>query len=147
LRKLLVLLSLLTCGIAGAVHLVAQSLPPQSPGLKVYVAPWEGSDQAVSNMLSAQLISHLVKRGISVTETEDNADAILTGSGLIQTSLSDYGHTRYHLRAGMRLVNKDGDVLWADDVSNSRYAQSASSSFADNVAKSVSQALSQGTRR
>jgi hypothetical protein len=98
-------------------------------------------------MLSAKLISHLVKRGVSVTESVDDADAVLSGSGLFQSSSSDYGHVRYRLQAGMRLVNKDGSVLWADDVSSSRFSESASSSFADNVAKSVAQALSQRAQK
>jgi hypothetical protein len=143
LRKLLLFISLLTCGIAGAVPLAAQSAPTQTQGLKVSVTPLEGSNAGVDNMLSAKLISHLVKRGVSVTESEVDADVVLTGSGLIGTSLSENGNVRYHLQAGMRLVDKEGAVLWADDVSSGRFAQSASSSFADNVAKSVAQALSQ----
>jgi hypothetical protein len=137
-----VLTLLIIFGILGAVRLVAQSTPPPSQGLKVFVSPFEGSNAAEASMLGSKLISHLVKRGVSVTESVDDADAVLTGSGLVQTSTTDYGHVRYHLQAGMRLVNKDGSVLWANDVSNSRFSESASSSFADNVAKSVAQALS-----
>jgi hypothetical protein len=52
------------------------------------------------------------------------------------------GHTRYRIHAAVRLVDKDGKVLWADDVSSSRYGQSASSSFSENVAKNLEQAVS-----
>jgi hypothetical protein len=141
--KVFIAVLLLISGISGPGLLVAQSVPPQSQGLRVYVSPLEGSDAGVDNMITAKLLSHLVKRGVSVTESVDDADAVLTGSGVIQTSLSDYGRVRYRLQAGMRLVNKGGDVLWADDVSSSRFSESASSSFADNVAKSVAQALSE----
>ena len=141
--KRFIALLLLISGIFGAGLLIAQSAPPQSQGPRIYVSPLEGSDTGVDNMITAKLVSHLVKRGVSVTESVDDADAVLTGAGLIQTSLSDYGRVHYRLQAGMRLVNKDGAVLWADDVSSSRFSESASSSFADNVAKSVAQALSE----
>jgi hypothetical protein len=75
---------------------------------------------------------------VSIVEDEENADAILTGSGLVQTATSEYGHTRYLIQAGMRLISKEsGVVLWADNVSSSRFARSASSSFAEIVAKSL----------
>ena len=63
---------------------------------------------------------------LSSTEWENDADVVLTGSGLIGTSLSANGNMRDHLQAGMRLVDKEGAVLWADDVSSGRFAQSAS---------------------
>ena len=109
---------------------------------KVFVNPLEGSDKALADMVSAELISHLVKHGIAVTESVDDADAVLNCAGLVETSTSYEGHTRFHIHAGVRLVDKNGGVLWADDVSSSRYASSASSSFAENVAKSLEDALS-----
>lgn len=59
-----------------------------------------------------------------------------------ETSANEYGHTRFHMQAGMRLVSKDkGTVISAEDVASSKFVQSASSSFADNVARSVEKAL------
>jgi hypothetical protein len=145
-RKL-VLTALLISGFFGTMNLVVQAAPPSSQGMKVFVTPFEGSNAAAVNMLSAKMISHLVKRGVAVTESVDDADAVLTGSGLFQTSTTEYGHMRYRLQAGMRLVNKDGVVIWADDVSSSRFSESASSSFADNVAKGVAEALSQRAQK
>jgi hypothetical protein len=113
----------------------------------VFVNPLEGPDKGVVDMVSAKLISHLVKHGIAVTENVDDADAVLNCTGLIETSTTDEGHTRYRLQAGVRLVDKDGGVLWADDVSSSRYGLSASSSFAENVAKSLEQALSKSQKK
>ena len=136
-RRSLFSLLLVLCG---AVVLTPQSAYSQSQ-LKVYVNPIEGYDSGLANMVTAKLISHLVKHGISVVESEENADEVLTGSGMFQSKVDEYGHTHYHLQAGMRLVNKDGSVLWADDISSSRYAQSATSSFADNLAKSIEKAL------
>jgi hypothetical protein len=37
--------------------------------------------------------------------------------------------------------HKDGVVLWADDLTNSRFARSATSSFAEKVARKLSQAM------
>jgi hypothetical protein len=135
-RKSVVAL-MLVCGMFG-VTLNAQATQP----LKVFVNPLQGSDQAVADMVSAKLISHLVKHGISVTESVDDADEVLNLSGLVQTSAGEQGRTHYRIQAGVRLVDKDGNVIWADDVASSRYALSASSSFAENVAKNLEQALS-----
>jgi hypothetical protein len=43
----------------------------------------------------------------------------------------------------MRLVDKEGAVLWAATVYNSPLARSATSSFADNVAKKLAAFLAQ----
>jgi hypothetical protein len=105
----------------------------------IYVAPLEGQNGPVADMLHSKLIGALAKvDGISIVEDEENADAILTGSGLIETPMSEYGHVRYHVQGGMRLISKEGGVvLWADNISSDRFAHSASSSFAENVAKSL----------
>jgi TolB-like protein len=141
-RKIVYATLLFIFGVLGAVVLNAQSTTHLSKDLNVFVIPLEGPDSALANVLNAKLISHLVKRGVAVVESVDNADAVLNGAGLIQSSVNEYGHVHYRVQAGMRLVNKDGRVLWADEISSSRYAQSASSSFADNVAKAVAQAIS-----
>jgi hypothetical protein len=109
----------------------------------VYVAPLEGQNTPVVDMLHTKLISALAKlQSISIVEDEENADAILTGSGLIQTTTSEYRHVHYRIQAGMRLISKEGGVvLWADDVVSSPFARSASSSFAENVAKSLGRLL------
>jgi len=132
------------CSIAvGAKTTLAQAAPSQPRTLRIYVNHLESSDQSLADMVTAKLISHLVKHGLRVVESEEDADAILTGSGMMQQSTSEYGHTHFRLHAGMRLVSKDkGTVIWADDVSSSKFAESASSSFAENVAKSVEEALS-----
>ncbi len=140
-RKYVAALALI-CGMFGvAVHAQTTHQP------KVFVNPLEGPDKALADMVSAKLISHLVKHGIAVTESVDDADAVLNCSGLVETSVSDQGHTRVRIQAGVRLVDKDGNVLWADDVASSRYATSASSSFAENVAKGLEQALSKPERK
>ncbi len=133
---------LMTAFVVGAsvgysVPLEAQSVPTRLKDVKtVYVTPFQGTNPDIANMIHAKLISALSKvSGISVVEEADNADAILTGSGLLETPLSN-GH--FYLQGGMRLFSKEGGVvLWADNITSSRFARSASSSFAENVAKSL----------
>jgi TolB-like protein len=125
---------------AAAVVASAADSPEHLKDVKaIYVAPLEGQNTEVADMLRAKLISTLTKiQGISVVEDEDNADAILTGSGLLQSATNEYGHTHYVIQGGMRLISKEGGVvLWADNITSSRFARSASSSFAENVAKSL----------
>jgi hypothetical protein len=107
----------------------------------IFVAPLEGENRLVVEMIHAKMISSLAKLPrISVVENEENADAILIGSGLVQTGRSDYGRVHYQIQMGVRLISKEGEVvLWADNITSSRFARSASSSFADNVAKSLGQ--------
>src|SRR4051794_15436697 len=122
----------------GLLNLNAQPVGSRLKEVKtIYVAPLEGHDVVLAAMVHAKLISALAKiqiQGVSIVEDEENADAILTGAGAVQTATTEYGNTHYLIQAGMRLVSKEGGViLWADNVTNSRYARSASSSFAENV--------------
>ena len=94
------------------------------------------SGQGVTNLLTSKLISYLTKYGVPVVESGDEADAVLTGSFQI-TSATNNGYTRYHVQGAMRLTDKDGKVLWGDVVHSGPLARSATSSFAENVAKKV----------
>ena len=129
--------------ICGTMLLNAQSAVKRLQDVKtIYVAPLDSQDATVGNLISAKLMSYLAKhRAISVVESAEKADAILTGTGQVQTVNNVYGHPSYRVQAAMRLDNKDGVVLWADDVASSRFATSASSSFAENVAKRLVQAI------
>lgn len=94
----------------------------------------------MGRLVRSKLISSLAQHcgsDCSVVEAVDKdgdiADAVLTGDMLIQTSDSRH----YRVQGAMRLVDKDGAVLWAATVYNSPLGRSATSSFADNVAKKV----------
>lgn len=94
------------------------------------------SGQGIANLLTSKLISYLAKYGVPVVESGDEADAVLTGSFQIASrTTNDY--TRYHVQGAMRLTDKDGKVLWGDVVNSGPFAKSASSSFAENVAKKI----------
>jgi hypothetical protein len=53
-RRSVLTVLFLIFGLSGAGHLVAQSAPPLSQGLKVFVSPFEGSNVAEANMLSLE---------------------------------------------------------------------------------------------
>ena len=72
--------------------------------------------------------------GPSGDNGDDTADGVLTGSGLFQCS-DNNRHCR--IQAAMRLVAKDGTVVWAATIYSSPFARSASSSFADNTARKL----------
>jgi len=140
---------LLACGLLAASFVHAQSDTRRPVDLKVFVAPLEGPDADLINSIRVKLIRDFEKNGISVTETKEDADAILTGSGLMRSSFpTSLGHRpTLRIRASMRLVNKNGVALWAADVSSSRYAVSESSSFVEKVTEKVSAALSEESKR
>ena len=140
---------LLACGVFGAAFVHAQADKQQSNDLNVFVAPLEGPDTDLAKSIRTKLIRDFEKHGISVTETKEDADAILTGSGLMQSSFpTSLGHRpTIRIRASLRLVNKNGVALWAADVSSSRYAVSESSSFVEKVTEEVAGALAEESKR
>jgi hypothetical protein len=75
--------------------------------------------------------------GPSDNNGPDIADGILIGTVVVQTS----DNRRYVVQGAMRLVDKDGNVLWADTVYSSPFARSATSSFAENTAKKLASFL------
>jgi hypothetical protein len=127
----------------GAAFLDAQSLAKHVH--TIYVAELHfPSNPDMDGLVRSKLISSLAQYcGTSCTVMEpvdkdgDVADAVLTGDMLIQTP--DNRH--YKMQGAMRLVDKDGAVLWAATVYNSPLARSATSSFAENVAKKLSKAM------
>jgi hypothetical protein len=105
---------------------------------------WDG-------FVRSKLISSLVQdcgSGCTVVEAigptgdngEDTADAVLTGTVLVQCSDNN---RRCRIQGAMRLVDKEGAVLWAATIYSSPFARSASSSFADNTAKKLASFLAQ----
>jgi hypothetical protein len=95
--------------------------------------------QPYANLITAKLVSHLAANGVSVIEDESDTkiDAILK----VNYMVTEVG-TQYRIEGPVRLIDGDGKVIWADDVRNSHFARSASSSFAENVALKVEAFLS-----
>lgn len=145
-QKLVHAILLLSCGIF-ATALPAQTAARQPLILNLYVSPLEGPDANLVKSVRAKLIDELAKRGIAIIESKENADAILTGSGLMQAATNFRGHPHIHVLASMRLVNKNGVALWAGDVSSRSLAFSESASFVDRVTDKVVAALAEESKR
>jgi hypothetical protein len=64
---------------------------------------------------------------------DDTSDAVLAGSLLVQSP----DNRRFRVQGAMRLVDKDGTVVWAATIYSSPFARSATSSFADNTARKL----------
>jgi hypothetical protein len=134
----------------GTTLLAAQSAPVKHIH-RIYVAELHFRNNPDSGgFVRSKLISSLVQEcgsGCTVVEDigangdngGDTADGVLTGTVLVETS--DNQH--YRIQGAMRLVDKDGTVVWAATIYSSPFARSASSSFADNTAKKLSSFLSQ----
>jgi len=133
-----------------ATLLTAQSAPVKHVH-RIYVEELNvRNNPDMDGILRSKLISSLAQdcgSGCTVVEDfgpsgdngEDTADGVLTGAGLFQCS--NNRHCR--IQAAMRLVDKDGTVVWAATIYSSPFARSASSSFADNTAKKLSSFLTQ----
>jgi hypothetical protein len=104
--------------------------------LDQFVPDNAAGDQSTANLVNAKLISYLAKYHVPVVESGNDADAVLTGSFQVASATTN-GNTRYRVQGAVRLTDKDGKVLWGDDVRSNPFAQSATSSFAEQVAKKV----------
>jgi hypothetical protein len=131
----------------GVTLLPAQSPAPVKKVRTIYVTElhtYSGADNLdYDSFLRSKLISSLVERcGSNCTVLEENpdkgADAVLSGSILLQSA------DRFHRRAqgAMRLVDRDGAVIWASTVYSNPYAKSPTSSLADRTAKKLVDFLS-----
>ena len=116
----------------------------QSPSTKIHTIYVDElhfpNNPDLDGLVRSKLISSLAQScgsGCTVMEKVDKggdvADAVLTGTVLVQTPDS----RRYKVQGAMRLVDKDGAVLWADTVYSSALARSATSSFAENTAREI----------
>ena len=105
----------------------------QKPVKTIRVAPLVAEDprqQGTADLMTAKLVSHLVEHGVTVVEGKADlpTDAILKAT--------------YIFRAGrfegpVRLTDRGGRVIWADEAQSTRSEHSASSSFAEAVALKV----------
>jgi len=129
--------------------LIAQSDVQHLQDVKrIYVVPIEGDNVALANLLSAKLVSYLAKQQrVTVVDSEEAADAVLVSAGRLDTVTGPYGQLHYRLQGAVHLSSKDGVILWADDLTNSRFARSATSSFAEKVARKLSQAMIDADRK
>lgn len=130
--------ALLTLVLCGAAILDAQSKPVQTVYVNELVFR---NNPELGGFVRSKLISSLAEYCGSVCTVKeavdgdgDVADTVLNGSVLVQQMEES---RRYKVQGAMRLMDKDGAILWAATIYSSPFARSATSSFADNVAKKL----------
>lgn len=118
----------------------------------------EGAD-----LIRQKLINRLIKTGlIGVTESESEADAVLTGAAqidkrhyLAMTGNYANGGTRISAQSVVRLVGKNKQILWTDELTSSpqlraiigacfggvKSVRSASANVADKTVKDLCDAI------
>lgn len=101
------------------------------------------NSQDLADLITAKLISHLVAAGVSVVEgpSDIKTDAILKVTYMVREDDGN-GIKQLHFDGPVRLTTTEGKVIWADEVRNSPFSRSPSSSFAENVARKVEAFLS-----
>lgn len=108
--------------------------------------PAERDEELVRSKLISSLSKQckascvVVERAI---EGDTAVDAVLTGAWRIDNC---YG-CKLKMQGALRLLAKDGTVLWSDTIYSSTFARSITSSFADNAAKKLVGSLSSKSER
>ncbi|HEY1526714.1 MAG TPA: hypothetical protein VGH51_10795 [Candidatus Angelobacter sp.] len=138
----------------GTVLLTAQTPKSAAPeavkqGPRIFVAELHfPSNPDWDGLVRSKLISSLVQdcgsdctvvEAVGPTQDDDGdgADGVLTGDILVQS----HDQRHYRVQGAMRLVDKNGKILWAATIYSSPFARSATSSFAENTAKKLSSFL------
>jgi hypothetical protein len=134
----------LTLVLFGATLLPAQAPIAKQQVHSIYVSEFHSRQNPdFDGIVRSKLISSLAQKCASnctvmeiVSGDGDVADAVLQGDMLVHTN-----GIHYRVQGAMRLVTKDGAVLWAATIYSSPLARSATSSFADNVASKIASFL------
>ena len=144
----------LLCCLTAAPLLPAQNLRAQSfvnsgPQLRVYVGAINGPEEDFARHVRARLVDELLERGVALVESEENADAVLTGERVQEStkSLKLGRRPAMCIRGDLHLRAKRGALLWSGDISSDRYAVSQTASFAQNAGKKIALALSEEAKR
>jgi hypothetical protein len=114
---------------------------------KIYVDAFGTGDDA--EVIRSKVIAQLVKSGrFEVVQSQDMADAVLTGAGQVTSSqysgassiggtVSARSGTMYQATAGVRIAGKDQKILWADDATGRGSSARAGSTLADKIVKDL----------
>ena len=112
---------------------------------KIFIAPLGSSEGA--ELIRQELINRLIKSGsISVTESPEQADAILAGAAITTTGFycNRYGgRSTYSARLVVRLVSKTKQVLWMDETTPKIFGpRSVSANVANKMVSDLCKAIS-----
>jgi hypothetical protein len=150
-RRLIFAFLVLMGAMVGGVGISAQTDAKMPVRLNLYVKPLEGPDATLAKSVRSKLIDELTQHGISVIESDEHADAVLSGYGLTRATKCKGtnwgGHSSTCVHAVMRLVNRNGVVLWTEEAASNRYSVNETTSFIDNVTKKTTEAMEEESKR
>jgi hypothetical protein len=141
--------------IVTVLLLIGTSLLNAQTAIKHVHRIYVDNNQGWDGLIRSKLISSLAQEcgssctiveavGPSGDNGEDTTDGVLTGTVLVQYPVQSPDH--YRVQGAMRLLDKDGTVIWAATIYSSRFARNATSSFADNTAKKLTSFLAQSVK-
>lgn len=93
------------------------------------------NEQDHADVITAKIISHLVKAGASVVEGASDADT----DAVLKVTYTERGNedTGFHIEGPVRLTAIDGKIVWADEVRTRMFTRNASDNFAEIIAAKV----------
>ncbi len=115
---------------------------------KIFIAPLGTGEGA--ELIRQKIITQLMKSNpLVVVESPDQADATLNGVAELNGHLVLYrgcGRTRYSPELLVRLIGRNKQMLWTDDVIISKFfasgnASKVSSDVADKLVKNLTEAI------
>ena len=125
--------------------LLVLAVPSIGSGLKEVRSIFVDSlgDTAGAATIREKIIKKLAKsRSVSLVVDPEKADAILTGTGWVSEGRDLEGNRTYHAAAGIQLITKDRQILWADLATpGGFFGGSVSSSVADKIATHLLKAI------
>jgi hypothetical protein len=115
----------------------------QKPIKTIRVAPLVSNDccgQDLADLVTAKLISHLVEHGVNVLDGDSDhpTDAVLKVTYTVRGA---------HIEGPVRLTDVSGRVIWAGEARSLPFSHSASTSFAEAVAREVEDFLFKQSQR
>jgi hypothetical protein len=119
----------------------------------IYIGPLGTSQDA--EIIRDKVLVRMIKSGqVNVVEVIDEADSLMLGSSKVSQSAHFNGNadgvsggTSESATAGIRIVNRNGKILWVDDASNGFLSgrgilsKNATSSLADKIVKDLLKAM------
>jgi hypothetical protein len=115
----------------------SQAAPNDTPRLRLYVGEIKGDEDLIKSIRD-HLVDELGKHGVALSPSPEEADVVLTGSGIHQVGTRFVVRSKVTeliaIRGEIQLSARDGRTLWSRDISSARWAVSQTQSFAETAA-------------
>jgi hypothetical protein len=134
--------------LPGSCNLVSQQALREDSRLKLYVGEIKGDEDIVKSVRD-HLVDELSKRGVALSPSESESDAILLGTSVHRVGsrliIRNHATVSIVIRGDIQLNARDGKKLWTSDVSSTRWAVSQTGSFAEVAASRTARVLREWT--